>query len=311
MTRRKGPQKQGQKLSQSQPEKQLQQEEKPENVSQTQQVPQPPKPQTEEKTLTLDDIKRMEEEERLRRITELATHTIPPLKQDDHSWSWEKAVQERKRGLARTAKLEEDERAIRLTGLARQFYQYKIEQREKYLQDRGDITPSLNAPYPLVSHATIKAHVIVQEEEERARRIAEDSYLEEVEKERSATNRAYSRIAEEQEKLRRVSENEYLDNLEKERSLTNRALSRIEEEEEKLRRVSEEEHLQAVEEQNRQKLKEDVLVAEEEERKRRLSELETKTRADMSKQIQTEQQKLHQQVQTQIVSHDEGSKQRE
>lgn len=46
--------------------------------------------------------------------------------------------------------------------------------------------------------------------------------------------------------MRRVTENEYLDEVEKERSETDRAHARIEEEEEKVRRVAEEKYQEEV-----------------------------------------------------------------
>lgn len=119
------------------------------------------------------------------------------------------------------------------------------------------------------------AYVHIKEEEERARRIAEDSYYKEVQSEIRKDNQAYAIIKEEEERVRRVAENSWLDELERKQREENKGYVIVKEEEERARRIAEQGYIQETE--LKQKLQNRKLSAklEEQERQRRLKEKPT------------------------------------
>jgi len=265
------------------------------------------KPYQPEKRIDLFQVRQLEEEERARRLTELAAYKVIEKKRDEQQLAYTE-LRERKKNLQLVHEMEEDERARRLRGLICAFYENKkrLLMQELALHPRKGLIfqkgkgqakkpgkEEVPTEKPLVSPATIKAHVIIQEEKERERRISEENYLDEMNKEMRADNQALARIKEEEEKVRRVSNEEYLDELERERSATNRAFSRIEEEEERMRRIAETQYLEEKGGAQKKEPRKDrgwAKEVEEEERNKRLTQLGT-GQIEMIKQMHTEMEK--------------------
>lgn len=116
------------------------------------------------------------------------------------------------------------------------------------------------------------AYVRIKEEEERARRVAVEGYLDELEDKYRANDKAYVHIKEEEERARRMAEEGYLKEVELERRKDNQAYAVIKEEEERARRIAENSWLEELERKQREENKGYVIVKEEEERARRIAE---------------------------------------
>jgi len=223
---------------------------------------------TEAKRANLNYIKLLEETERARRINELemekreerlqskANRALARLgEEEEREWRLNQFGKDYKYG--HTPLLMDIKKLgayIQRTGSIKNFNQYLTEKREARERSETDL-----------------AYVHIKEEEERARRIALDSYEDEHEPEYRENDLAWTHIKEEEERARRIAEDSYMNELEKDRRMTNRAYTIIAEEKERDRRIAEDEYLKELEYEYRAENRAWVTIATEEERARLLS----------------------------------------
>jgi len=224
---------------------------------------------TEAKRANLQYIKMLEETERLRRMHELEM---------EHKEA--QLTSKANRALARLQ--EEEEREWRLNEFGRN-YKYghtpllmEIKRMSGYIQKSGGSIKKFNTFLTEQKEKRNQseldlAYVHIKEEEERARRIAEDSYMNEKEEEYRKDNFAWTHIKEEEERARRIADDSWQNDMEKDRRQTNKAYTIIAEEKERDRRIAEDEYMKSLEQEYRAENRAWATIATEEERARLLS----------------------------------------
>jgi len=224
---------------------------------------------TDSRRANLQYVKLLEETERTRRMNQLEMERRE-----------EKLQSKANRALARLG--EEEEREWRLTHFGKD-YKYghsalmmEIKKLAGFFQRGGESISNFNQYLTDIKTAKNQseqdlAYVHIKEEEERARRIALDTYEDEKLPEYRENDFAWTRIKEEEERARRIAEDNYMDELEKDRRLTNKAYTIIEEEKERDRRIAEDDYLKNLEYEYRAENRAWATIAFEEERARLLS----------------------------------------
>jgi len=153
-------------------------------------------------------INNLEEQERIRRLTELTIHKeIPSDEEIISDIVLFREARERKRNLKIVHELEENERAWRLRWALCKYYKLRTRNMEEWMKTHGGYQGKKkeSTASPSVESKLSITIVIEAEEEERQRRINEDKQLEEeAERERKKAFEI-TKKAEEEERQRRIS----------------------------------------------------------------------------------------------------------